>query len=73
MTSDHTYDVPRSSAAVRVWAAWRCLTSHPQRCRRRCTRFGRQVAHDGRGRAIIDPGVLELIDRMAGTTSGLRV
>ena len=35
--------------------------------------FDRQVAHYTQGSAMADQGLLELIGRMAGSTSGLRV
>jgi hypothetical protein len=35
--------------------------------------FDRQVAHYTHGSAMADQGLLELIVRMAGPTSGLRV
>jgi hypothetical protein len=35
--------------------------------------FDRQVAHYGQGSAMAAQGLLELIVRMAGPTSGLRV
>jgi hypothetical protein len=35
--------------------------------------FDRQVAHYTQGNAMADQGLLELIVRMAGPTSGLRV
>jgi hypothetical protein len=35
--------------------------------------FDRQVAHYLRGSAMADQGLLELIVRMAGPTTGLRV
>jgi hypothetical protein len=37
------------------------------------SQFDRQVAHYGQGSAMADQGLLELIVRMAGHTSGLRV
>jgi hypothetical protein len=36
------------------------------------SQFDRQVAHYGRGSAMADLGLLELIVRMAGPTAGLR-